>query len=279
MRVLVIGAGEVGTAVTIYLSRLQITAFCLELDHPTSLKRMKSFCQAVFVGGFEVEGVTARRVTTLEQLNKALVDNIIPVLTSSSKFLSDIQYDIVVNTAPTQFKFQGVTISTNWGIEGLTASIVIQKSGCYAGTRQKQQKMSEPELIGGYSFEREARAEIGGRWTAKRGIGEFVKIGDPIGVIESDEGGLQTESGECLNRKMDAVTHRRGQLSVCAPVSGLLLGLLETGAVVLKNQLLCEIDPLCDAAFVYTLSTRARCVAGSVICELMAWQSIRDRAI
>ena len=76
--VLIYGAGEIGSAIAHRLFRAKFRVVLCANDDPLTLMRGNAFSQAIFAGGFEVEGVPARKAVVTEAVS--LVDReVIPV--------------------------------------------------------------------------------------------------------------------------------------------------------------------------------------------------------
>ena len=86
----------------------------------------------------------------------------------------------------------------------------------------------------------------------QRDIGSTVGAGDVIGTVES----------------------AGGEVPVCTQLSGILRGVLRDGYPVPKGFKLADVDPrLEELKNCYTISDKARCIAGSVL-ELICRYSV-----
>ena len=102
-----------------------------------------------------------------------------------------------------------------------------------------------PGLIAGHAADRVMHAEAEGVFYARAQIGDVVKAGDVIGEI----------SGEI----------------VTASIDGLLRGILHDGYPVTKGFKLADIDPRVEEREnCYTISDKARCIAGGVLGAIMS---------
>ena len=79
MLVLIKGAGDLATGVALRLWRAGISVVMTDLAQPTAVRRTVAFCQCIYDGTAAVEGVTARRVDTLEEIRSCLRRGEIPV--------------------------------------------------------------------------------------------------------------------------------------------------------------------------------------------------------
>ena len=88
-----------------------------------------------------------------------------------------------------------------------------------------------------------------------RAIGDYVNQGEPIAVIENGE----------------------GKHPVPASISGLIRGLIREGYEVPKGFKIADIDPRREEyANCFTISDKARCIAGSVL-EMVCAHMLRSQ--
>ena len=80
MLVLIKGAGDLatGTAVRLYQAGFQIVM--TDIAQPTAVRRTVAFCQSMYDGEAEVEGIMARQAANAEQAQAILAAGEIPVL-------------------------------------------------------------------------------------------------------------------------------------------------------------------------------------------------------
>lgn len=106
-----------------------------------------------------------------------------------------------------------------------------------------------PGIIGGYGAERVIHAPAAGRMKNRSKIGDIVEAGQVLAVIEGEDGSTE----------------------VSATIDGLLRGLIRDDYPVTKGFKIADIDPRKEElANCFTISDKARCIAGSVlevICE------------
>ena len=102
-----------------------------------------------------------------------------------------------------------------------------------------------PGNIGGYTSERVIHAEAAGIFRSVCRIGDIVSAGDEIAKIERTGGRM---------------------LSVKATISGIIRGLLRDGYPIPRGFKIADIDPRREElANCFTISDKARCIAGSVL--------------
>ena len=112
-----------------------------------------------------------------------------------------------------------------------------------------------PGVIGGYGAERVIRAPEAGTFRAVRRIGDSVAAGEAIGMIENPAGEIPVKSN----------------------ISGILRGVIRDGFPVTKGFKLADTDPRREElANCFTISDKARCIAGSVL-ELACQYEAREQ--
>ena len=112
-----------------------------------------------------------------------------------------------------------------------------------------------PGNIGGYTAERVIHSPAAGILKNAVRIGETVEQGDIIAKVE-------TESGS---------------IPVNASISGIVRGLIREGYTVQKGLKICDIDPRkTEAKNCFTISDKARCIAGSVLELVNAYEHGRN---
>ena len=101
-----------------------------------------------------------------------------------------------------------------------------------------------PGIIGGYGAERVIHAPAKGIFFGKALIGDMVVQGQAIGVIVTGQ----------------------GEVTVEASLTGLLRGIIKDGYPVVEGFKIADIDPRkSEYENCFTISDKARCIAGSVV--------------
>ncbi len=112
-----------------------------------------------------------------------------------------------------------------------------------------------PGIIGGYGKERVIHAGGAGRLFPLAGIGEWVEKDRIIGKIQK-----KPEDSE-------------NWIPVRASISGIVRGMIREGFPVTEGFKIADIDPREDAVlYCDTISDKARCIAGSVLELVCAWE-------
>ena len=251
--VVVKGGGELGSGVAHKLFRSGFKVCILERERPTVERRMVSYASAIFFGEFEVEGVKAKRARDVDEAIEILESReAIPVLidpewSSLRRLKPMVVVDAIMakRNLGTKIDEAPLVIGLGPGFRaGEDVHVVIEtlrghnlgrviESGC------AEKDTGEPEPIMGYTFERILYSPSDGVLKIVKGIGEFVREGETVCIVDG--------------------------LNVAAKLSGIVRGLLMDGMRVRKGQKIGEIDPRGKREYVYTISDRARAVAGGVL--------------
>jgi len=251
--VVVKGGGELGSGVAHKLFRSGFKVCILERERPTVERRMVSYASAIFFGEFEVEGVKAKRARDVDEAIEILESReAIPVLidpewSSLRRLKPMVVVDAIMakRNLGTKIDEAPLVIGLGPGFRaGGNVHVVIEtlrghnlgriiESGC------TEKDTGEPEPIMGYTFERILYSPSDGVLKIVKDIGEFVRGGETVCMVDG--------------------------LNVAAKLSGVVRGLLMDGMRVRKGQKIGEIDPRGKKEYVYTISDRARAVAGGVL--------------
>ena len=101
-----------------------------------------------------------------------------------------------------------------------------------------------PGIIGGYGAERVIHSPAAGTFRQMREIGDTVQAGETIGTVD------------CGNERIPVRTQ----------ISGILRGIIRDGFPVTEGFKLADTDPrLEEKKNCFTISDKARCIAGSVL--------------
>ena len=269
--IIIRGAGDISTGTIHRLFRAGFPVLALETDHPSAIRRKVAFSEAVYDGTMEVEGVTAVRIGDAGQAGEILAQGKIPLLVDpKGDSIRTLRPDAVVDgilakkNLGTRRDMAGLTIALGPGFEaGKDVDYVIEtmrghdlgriiRSGCAAPNT------GVPGVIGGYGAERVIHAPAAGTFRQLREIGDEVAAGETVGAVET--------GGEAV--------------PVRTRIAGILRGILRDGYPVTEGFKLADVDPrLSEKKNCFTISDKARCIAGSVL-ELVTRYSVnRDKPL
>lgn len=265
--IVVRGGGDLATGTILMLSCAGYPVVVLESACPTAIRREAAFCEAVRNGTKTVEGVTCSRVPDAgEALRRAeaghpvlLVDEIcasleilkpqilIDAILAKKNLGTRIDMaDLVIGLGP------GFTAGTDVHavietMRGHDLGRVIFKGSALANT-------GVPGSVCGYTSERVIHAPASGTLHHCHEIADLVVKGEPIAVIETENGGT---------------------VQVPATLSGVLRGILPEAFPVPKGMKMADIDPRsAEQKNCFTVSDKSRCIAGSVL--MLVSQYVRN---
>ncbi len=257
--VLVIGGGELGSAVTHRLARSGLGVVVVDIDRPKCIRRKVCFATAALEGRTEVEGIRARHLAAADDALKLIRAGEVPLVTCGyRKVCREIRADVVVDARMTKTESDmssGLAprvIGLGPGFEaGRNADVVVETMrghdlGRVIDTGSAAPFTGVPGAIGGMTSKRVIRSPASGIFNSRADIGDLVEQGQLLGMV---------------GRKSE----------VSAPISGLLRGLIAVGSKVRKGQKIGDVDPRGRDIDVTTISDKGRAVAGGVLEAIMHW--------
>ena len=229
----------------------------LESERPSAIRRKAAFSEAVYDGTAEVEGVKAVRISDAARAEEILARGQVPLLVDpAGDSIRQLKPDAVVDAIlakknlGTSIGMAPLTIALGPGFTaGVDVHYVIETmrghnlgriivSGCATPNT------GIPGMVGGYGAERVIHSPAGGTFRQKKEIGDEVQAGETVGTVESPE----------------------GEVPVRTAIAGVLRGILRDGYPVTKGFKLADVDPrLAEKKNCFTISDKARCIAGSVL--------------
>lgn len=255
--ILVRGGGDLATGTVHRLWSAGYPVLVLETDRPAAIRRQVCFSEAVYEGRAEVEGVTARRISSVDEMEKTLAGGEIPLMVDPRgdciprvKPAAVVDAILAKENLGTCRSMAPLTIALGPGfIAGADADYVIEtKRGHNLGRIFSEGPASPdtgiPGMVGGVAAERVLHAEHAGQLYGLRKIGDLVKQGEPIAEIRNKD----------------------GMWPVSASITGLLRGLIRDGFPVTEGFKIADIDPRKEELKnCFSISDKARCIAGSVL--------------
>lgn len=256
LKVVVKGAGEMATGIAYRLFMAGITRIVMtEMAHPLAVRRGVSFSEAVYKGSMEVEGVRAERVSDgalLEVLWRSTSIGV--VIDPSWGIIREINPDVVIdammakrNTGTRKTEAPLVIgVGPDFEAPDDVHAVVESNRGHNLGRviyeGQAEPYTGRPGATEGYREERVLRAPTAGLVRHVKALGDFVKEGEIILYI--------------------------GVEPVGAAIGGLLRGLIREIEVE-KGEKVGDIDPRAEPINAYTISEKARAIAGGVLEAIM----------
>ena len=254
--ILIKGGGEMASGTAQRLVRSGFRVCMTEIPEPLAVRRAVSFCEAVFAGRTEVEGLVSRLVAGDEDVRRCWVNGEVPVVIDPGcairKALApDVLVDAILakrNTG-TALADAPLVIGLGPGFRaGRDAHVVVETNRGHHLGRVIDEGEAEPDTgtpgdIGGHTRERVLRAPTAGRFRGLKRIGEPVEEGEVVAEV--------------------------GGVPVAASISGVLRGILHDGLAVEPNMKVGDVDPRGERAHCVTVSEKARAIAGAVLEAVM----------
>ncbi len=252
MKVLVKGGGEMATGVVHRLARSGFRVCITEISEPLAVRREVAFCEAVFEGRKEVEGLVARRAANGNEILESWEEGLIPLLVDPEcKIREVLKPEVLVDAIMakrnlgTRMNDAPLVIGLGPGFRaGADVHRIVETSRGHNLGRVIEDGEAEPDTgipgeTGGYTWERVLRAPGNGRFMGSKKIGDPVKRGEVIARVE----GLPVEAG----------------------IDGVLRGILRDGFSVQQGMKVGDVDPRGIRAHCFTISDKARAIGGGVL--------------
>ena len=232
VRVLIIGGGDVGSAIAHVLFRSGFAVLISERQHSAHARRGMAYTDALFDGSAVLDGVEARWLPDVASVQACWDGKVfIPVVTvPEAQLATAIRFDAVVdatmrrNRTPPDLRSMGaVAIGVGPGYApGVNCDVAIESQwgesmGRVLRDSPAAERSGGPRPLDGVGRERFVVAPVDGLWRSPATIGQFVNAGDELGQLA-------------------------GRL-IAAPISGYLRGISHDGVVVARGQILLEVDP------------------------------------
>jgi xanthine dehydrogenase accessory factor len=251
--VLIRGAGEMASGVAHRLHQSHFKICMIEISHPLAVRREVTFSEAIYEGEKEIEGIRAKLISKLEEVELTWEQGAIPILIDpdakiARNFLKpDVLVDAIMAKKNLGTQLNDAPLVIGLG-PGFTAEkdvhIVIETNRGNNLGKMILKGSAEPDTgipgeIGGYTIERLLRTMNKGVFHPQRSIGERVNKGAVVAVAED--------------------------FPVIAKVSGVVRGLLRDGVEVKKGMKVGDIDPRGKRELCFTISDKARAIGGGVL--------------
>ena len=251
--VLIRGAGEMASGVAHRLCRSHFRVCLLEIEHPLAVRREVSFCEAVYEGEKEVEGIRARRVALPREIPSTWKEGEIPLLVDpdGKNTREYLQPDVVIDAIlakrnlGTRLGDASFVIGLGPGFcAGKEVHAVIETNRGHNLGRVILSGNAEPDTgipgeIGGVSVERVLRTLKSGGFRPQKSIGDPVTKGEVVAVVDD--------------------------YPIIAMISGVIRGLLREGVEAKKGMKVGDIDPRGKKDLCFSISEKARAIGGGVL--------------
>ena len=250
--VIVRGAGDLASAVIIRLFKAGYKVLALEIEKPTLIRTNVAFATCMYSNSVVVDGVKAKKVTSLDSIYDCFNNAEVPVLVDENlSILNDIKPLVIVDAIIAKRNLglkvgmAPLTIALGPGfVCAQDADFVIETQrghdlGRILTTGEASKNTGIPGVIKGHGQDRVVKSLFEGVFKAKNKIGDVVTLGDTIAFVDNNE--------------------------VKATMSGQLRGMLSSGLVVTKGFKVADIDPRINEFNIDNPSDKAFSIAGSVL--------------
>ncbi len=261
-RILIKGAGDLGTGVAWRLYQSGFPVIITELAQPLVVRRAVAFASAAFDGASTVQGVTARRAGSFEEAERWLQAGTIPLLVdpetrARDHFRPSVLIDAVIAKRNTGTRLTDATLVVALGpgfTPGMDCHAVIETNrghnlGRVLWDRPAEPNTGVPGEIGGRGAERVLRAPCDGVLKGIMQIGDRAKTGDVIALV--------------------------GEGKVLAPFDGILRGLVHDGLTVKSGMKVGDVDPRAAREACFTISDKALAIGGGALEAILSWMRTR----
>lgn len=255
--VIVRGGGDIATGTIFKLFQCGFPVLVLEIANPSCIRRTISFCEAVFDDNVVVEGISACKVSSLEEAYAIYEMNAVPVMIDPRGTVIKEANPAVVVDAILAKKNLGTTMQDAPIVIGLGPGFIAGKDVHAVIETQRGHDLGRviykgeaspntgiPGVIAGYGKERVIHAPCEGILHIEKQIGDEVQKGDIIATIDG--------------------------VPVPATIPGIVRGMIREEYQVSQGLKMADIDPrLAEKENCHRISDKARCVAGGVLEAIM----------
>lgn len=265
MIVLIRGGGDLASGVALRLHHVGFRVVITELAQPLAVRRLVSFSEAVNAGEITIEGVTAKRVTDIDdtlRVLQILSKGRIAVLVDPDARVAQLMHPSVIvdgrmrKLPPEPLRHQArLFLGLGPGFiapENCHAVIETQRGHwlgrvIWQGTAQEDTGI--PDLVGNQASERVLRSPADGLLKTHARIGDHLETGQLIAEVN-------------------------GQ-SVQAPFKGVLRGLLPDEFPIHAGLKIGDVDPRDDPAICSLVSDKSLAIGGGVLEAILTKTELR----
>jgi xanthine dehydrogenase accessory factor len=256
LKIVIKGAGEMasGIAHRLYMAGMK-NILMTEISEPLCVRRMVSFCEAIFEGNMDVEGVGAEYVRHIEDVRSAWGKHNIAVLVDPQwQCVGALKPHVVVDATMvkrnlgTRMDEAPLVIGVGPGFKtGDDAHIVVESNRGHDLGRTIYEGAAEPYTgipgqMMAYTKERVLRAPVAGKVKHVKALGDYIKTGDLVLTVDNTP--------------------------LLAPIDGILRGLIRE-IFAKRDEKIGDIDPRGKVEYCRTISDKARAIGGGVLEAIM----------
>jgi len=250
--ILIRGGGEVASGVAHKLARARFRVCLTETFQPLAVSRGVAFCEAIYDGEKEVEGITAKQVESPSQIARVWRQNKLPIIIDPNALVKDTLKPAVLVDALMAKQNLGTKVSDAPLVIGLGPGFQAKKDVHVVVETNNSERLGRvimsgkaeadtgiPVAVGGLTAERVLHSPSDGQFQTDKDIGDLVAAGDTVASVATQP--------------------------LKAAIGGVVRALLRNGTMVRKGAKLGEIDPSGDIEACFTIRPRVRAIAGGVL--------------
>lgn len=259
------GGGDIATGIAHRLFKVGFKVAILEIEKPLSIRRKVSFSESIYEGEVVVEGVKAVHAKDIEDAKLEIDKGNIPVLIDGlGESIKELGPMVLVDSIlakknlGTSKNLAPITIGVGPEfVAGVDVDLVIESMrghslGNIIEVGQALANTGVPGSVMGYVEERVVRATSEGVILNLVEIGDYIEKGTEICKIGDDH--------------------------IYANISGIIRGLIRNGIHVREGLKIGDIDPRGVKEYAFTISDKARAIAGSVLGGIIYLQNKKAKA-
>lgn len=251
--IIVRGAGDLASGTILKLHNIGFDVVAVECEKPSAIRRRIAFSEAVYRQEMTIEGVTARLVSSVKEIEEVLGAGEIPVVVDPECRLAEELRPLAVVDAilakrnlGTKKEMAPITVGLGPGFcAGTDVHAVVETMrGPHLGKiyyhGEAIPNTGIPGKVGGYDKERVLHSSCAGIFRSVCEIGAVVSKGDVLAYVDD--------------------------VPVRTLISGVVRGMLPDGFSVPKGFKLADVDPRMEQlGNIDSVSDKARCIAGGVV--------------
>ena len=269
--VIVRGGGELASGTIHALYRAGFRVLVLEQKEPSATRRRVAFSEAMYRGEAKVERIVCHKAKNLIEAKDRLKKGELVMLEDpEARCVKELKPQVLVDailshtTNGTTKDMAEHTIALGPGFcAGRDVDVVVETMRghnlgrlIYEGFSARSQDIQSSTVGESANMEHLIFAPEAGTVDVLSTISLMVKKGEPLAVLHTEDG---------------------RDIEIKATIDGVLRGALHRGSKVKKEQKIADIHPTMGQEECFTISDKARCVAGSVLEAVMVWENKRPK--
>jgi len=269
--VIVRGGGELASGTIHALYRAGFKVLVLEQKEPSATRRRVAFSEAMYRGESKVERIVCHKAKNLIEAKDRLKKGELVMLEDpNARCVKALKPQVLVDailshsTNGTTKDMAEHTIALGPGFcAGRDVDVVVETMRghnlgrlIYEGYSARSQDIYSSTVGASANMEHLIFAPEEGTVDILSTISLMVKKGEPLAQLHTPDGRT---------------------IEIKATIDGVLRGALHKGSKVKKDQKIADIHPNMGQEECFTISDKARCVAGSVLEAVMVWEQKRPK--